>query len=279
MNKYIIYSILQYKHSLSLGEILNVGILFYFPEEKHFEFSYGDATRLRAVYPDFNPSLFTAYIKKIQENIDQAINLFVDYPLNNDFTNFIHKNILAVDAAGLVFSEPNQAINVFEDRETAVNEFAKLFLPGIDVEKPTRKRRNEEYLVREFRSYLKNDKIEERLNKDVVIKTNRFEHKFEYSWQEKLNKFYIKPLSFDLLEESSINTKAATFFGYLSDLGEYTDFKKTRFDLLIAKPQNKSLSNAYQNALDFIDSAKGNKKLIFENKIEEYTEDIFSVLN
>lgn len=31
MNNSLIYSILQYKHSLTLGEILNVGILFYFP--------------------------------------------------------------------------------------------------------------------------------------------------------------------------------------------------------------------------------------------------------
>jgi hypothetical protein len=51
MNKSIIYSILQYKHSLALGEILNVGILFYFPEEKQFEFALGDASRLKAIYP------------------------------------------------------------------------------------------------------------------------------------------------------------------------------------------------------------------------------------
>lgn len=279
MNKYIIYSILQYKHNLSLGEILNVGILFYFPEEKQFEFSHGDATRLKAVYPDFNSSLFSAYIRNIKDNIKNAIDLFAGYPLNNDFTDFIHKKILAVDAAGLVFSEPNQAINVFKDRETTVSEFAKLFLPGIDVEGPTRIRHNEEYLVRKFKRYFENDKIEKHLTKDEIIKTKFFTHKFEYSWSDKITKNFIKPVSFDLLEEYSIQSKAALHFGYLNDLNEYSKSKNFRFDLLIAKPQDKSLTNAYQNALDYIDSAKGPKKLVFENKIGEYTDEILSELN
>jgi len=279
MNKYIIYSILQYKHSLSLGEILNVGILFYFPEERQFEFTYGDSTRLKAVYPDFNASLFNAYIKNIEGNIKNAIDLFSGQPLSHDFTNFIHKNILAIDAAGLVFDEPNQAINIFKDKETAVNEFSKLFLPGIDIEKPVRTRHNEEYLARRFRGYFKNDKIEEHLTKDEIIKTEHFFHKFDYAWSDKFNKNFIKPVSFDLLEEYSIQNKAATYFGYLTDLNEYSKLKNVRFDLLIAEPQDPSLTNAYLNSLDFIDSAKGPKKLILENKIEEYTNEILSELN
>lgn len=279
MNKYIIYSILQYKHSLSLGEILNVGMLFYFPEEKQFEFSYGDATRLKAVYPDFNSSLFNAYIKRIKDNIENAIDLFSGQPLSDNFTDFIHHNILAVDAAGLVFSEPNQAINVFKDRETTVNEFSKLFLPGIDIEKPAYTKHNEEYLVRKFRRYFKDDKVEELLNRDEIIRTKLFTHKFDFSWENKTNKNFIKPISFDLLEEVSINNKAATYFGYLSDLEEYCNSEKVRFDLLIATPQNQHLSGIFQNALDFLDRAKAPKKLILENKIEDYTNEILSELN
>ncbi len=61
MSNYFIYSVLQYKHSLALGEILNVGILFYFPADVKFEFVTCDATRAKLIYPDFNNSLYGSY--------------------------------------------------------------------------------------------------------------------------------------------------------------------------------------------------------------------------
>lgn len=278
MNKFILYSILQYKHSLKLGEILNVGILFYFPEDKQFEFSYGDATRLKAIYPDFNISLFNSYIKNIKLRIKGAVDLFSGYPLGNDFINYIHNHILAQDAAGLVFGVPNNVINVFKDKETTVNEFSKLLLPGINIEKPEKKKHNEEYLVRKFRGYFKNEKIDDYLTKNETITTKHFTHKFDYLFQNQSDKRYIKPFSFDLKEEASIQYKSAAFYGILSDLYEYRDSKNYSFDFLIAKPQDTSLNRAYQNALDYVDSIKLPKKLILENKIEEYTDSILSEL-
>jgi hypothetical protein len=279
MNKSIIYSILQYKHSLALGEILNVGILFYFPEEKQFEFALGDASRLKAIYPNFSSSLFNAYIKNIKINIKNAIDLFSGYPLSDDFIQFIHSRILPADAAGLVFSEPNQAINVFKDRNTAVTEFSKLLLPGIDIEKPEKIRHSEEYLERKFRGYLLDANVEKHLKKDEILNTKHFIYKFDYSWKSKEGKNFIKPLSFDLQEESAIQNKAATYYGFITDLNDYfKEDQSQRFDLLIAKPQNKDLTRSFENALDFIYSAKGNKNLILEDEIESYTNEIISQL-
>jgi hypothetical protein len=62
MSNYFTYSVLQYKHSLALGEILNVGILFYFPDDGCFEFINGDGSRVKSVYPDFDNSLFNGYL-------------------------------------------------------------------------------------------------------------------------------------------------------------------------------------------------------------------------
>ena len=62
MNKVLTYSILQYKHSLLLGEAINIGVLFYFPEENHLEFAYGTSTRARAIYEDFDTTLFNSLI-------------------------------------------------------------------------------------------------------------------------------------------------------------------------------------------------------------------------
>ncbi len=277
MNNNLIYSILQYKHSLTLGEIINVGVLVYFPEDNHFQFAHGDATRVKAIYPKFNNALFNSYFKAIQNNLDSAFNLFSDAPFIDTFFDFIHKNILSEDAAGLVFSQPSQIPNVFKSRDNAVDEISKLFLPGIDIVKPKIEKRNESYIIKEFQQYILGsfkDKSE-RLTKDPTIKTKHFEHKFSYSWSSLGATNFIKPLSFDLVSEADISAKAAQHVGYLTDLKDF-GISLSNFDFLVAKPLNEDLDRTYQNALDFIDSVKISKKLIFEDKIQNYINDIFS---
>ena len=122
---------LEYKHSLGLGESLNVGILFYFPEENIFEFVNGDGFRAKTIYPDFNISLFNAYLKVINSKVKHLLVLLNEKPVDSDFAKFIHNYILAVDASGLIFREPVQVKNIFSDRKTVVNEFSNLLLPEI----------------------------------------------------------------------------------------------------------------------------------------------------
>lgn len=135
MNSYLTYSVLQYKYSIVLGESLNVGILFYFPEENFLEFVSGDGNRVKAIYPDFDTSLFNGYIKLIKSNVFKHVDLFNEKPFDSDFAKFIHKYILAEDAAGLIFHKPVNIKNVFADRQEAINEFSKLLLPGIHIKK------------------------------------------------------------------------------------------------------------------------------------------------
>ena len=259
-----------------MGEIINVGVLVYFPEDNHFQFAHGDATRVKAIYPKFNNALFNSYFKAIQNNLDSAFNLFSDAPFIDTFFDFIHKNILSEDAAGLVFSQPSQIPNVFKNRNNAVDEISKLFLPGIDVIKPKIEKRNEIYIIKEFQQYILGsfkDKFE-RLKKEPTIKTKHLEHRFSYSWSVSDTTNYIKPLSFDLATEADISAKAAQHVGYLTDLKDH-GVALSNFDFLVASPLNKDLDRTYQNALDFIDSVKIPKKLIFEEKIPTYVQGIF----
>ena len=72
MGKFFIYSVLQYKHSLSLKEILNVGVLFYFPDEQKFEFVSGGFSRIKGAYPMVDTHLLKSYIKEIEKKTDTA---------------------------------------------------------------------------------------------------------------------------------------------------------------------------------------------------------------
>lgn len=278
MNNQFTYSVLQYKHDLILGEALNVGILFYFPYLNKFEFVKGDGYRAKAIYPDFDNSIFNSYLKSITEKVKKDVDAFNASINRNDFSKYIHQHILAEDAAGLIFKEP-VTINIGNGNiNQIVNQYSKLLLPGIITEKAAIVKHNEHFILKTFNGYFfsQNKLLEKKFKKNQVITTKHFTIKFDLSWKKETSNF-IKPLSFDLSDEISIQHKAAVIYSQLVDLTEYAKHNKARFDILIAKPQN-GLSKEFENALDFISSANVPKNLITEDKWIVYKEETIEAL-
>lgn len=280
MSKNFTYSILQYRHSIPLREILNVGILFYFPDERKFEFVSGDGSRAKSIYPDFDNSLFNSYLKVILQRVKNHVDLFTGNPAESDFSKYIHSNILAEDAAGLIFSNSSTVENVFGSNEKAIAEFTKLLLPGISFEKQTIIRHNEQYIIRRFHNYVfqGNNSLEEKFLKNQIIKTKHSTIKFDLCYKTKTGSSFIKPVNLDFNEESAFQNKAATFYGYISELANLGSSQKNRYDFLLSKPQDSRFQRAYENALDFLDSAKAPKQLITEEKLEDYSQWVVSEL-
>ena len=74
MSKKLIYSVLQYKHSALLNEAINVGVLFYFPEDtKKLYFRYATPDRIRAIYTGFDLSYYNALFKLIKNSVEKSI--------------------------------------------------------------------------------------------------------------------------------------------------------------------------------------------------------------
>ncbi len=281
MKKYFTYSILQYKHSITLGEILNVGILFHFHDENRFELSYGGYSRLKSIYPDFDIQFFNGFLKVINEKIGSHINLFSGEGYKTDFIKYIHQNILKPDVSGLVFAEPVSIENVFESNKSAVDFFSKQFLPGIIIEKPKIiSKHDDKYIFKQFSGYVFNQhkELENRVSKNEIIQTDKVKVKFDLSWSNKKHRRYVKPISFDLSNEQAIQEKAITHFGYLTQLIEYTKKHDIQFDFLLAKPQNRALKSAFENALDILDSVPTAKRLVRENELKVYSEETLEEL-
>jgi hypothetical protein len=277
MNNYLTYSVLEYRHSLGLGESLNVGILFYFPEENVFEFVHSDGYRAKAIYPDFDNSLFNAYLKAISSKVKKPFDLLKGSSIDSDFAKYIHKYILAEDAAGLIFREPVNVKNVFADRKTVINDFSKLLLPGVNIKKPIITKHNENYILTQFNGYVfgEDKSLKNNFKINQIIETKHTSLKFELSWKKDTNNF-IKPINFDLNEDASFQYKAAAFYGYLSDLNDYARSNNSRFDFLISRPQDTIFNRAFENAMDFLDSSKTPKKLLTEDQWKDYSLDIIS---
>jgi Protein of unknown function (DUF3037) len=280
------YSVLQYKHSLALGEAINVAILFQFPAAEKLQFVAGNAYRVKAIYPDFDQTVYNYLIKGIEAKLkDESNSLFRQFNLNGDFKKFLNGAILPEDATALQFQEPVNVIGWDRDTDIGkiVEEFSKLLLPGIITKKAEAIKHNEHFLIRKFTGYIfeKHKQLESKFTKNQIIKTKvqnkTIELKFELAWG-KTHTNLIKPLSFDLSEEKSIQDKSAINYGYLNLLGDYARQHNYRFDLIVAKPQNKDLYKSYENALGLLELSSAPKRIVTEKELSNYSEETIEEL-
>lgn len=276
MNKQLIYSILQYKHSPVLGEAINVGVLFYFPDEKRkLYFHITDATRIKPIYRDFDARYFNSILKLIRNNVEQySDDLYASKLLNDNFKDFIHSYLLKNDDSALQFSELYSVVNVYSDVQKAVNEFSNLLLPLTLKKEIQTIKHNESYIIKKFKTRLfsQHKELEEKLTKNYVVKTDEFSLKFEYAWQNgSLN--LIHPLSFDLSDVQAIQRKTAEYCTYLTWLNKFSKQNNSRIDLLLAKPQENSLLNAYIKSVKLLNSIDTNKKIIPFEQIDNYSDE------
>jgi hypothetical protein len=275
MNKQLIYSILQYKHSPVLGEAINVGVLFYFPAEaRKIYFHSTDATRLKPIYKDFDARYFNSILRLITTNVARfSDDLHATKLLNDNFKDFIHTYLLKNDDTALQFSDLYTVLNVFSDPQRAAEEYTSLLLP-LSLKKDTQIiKHNESFIIRKFKTRLlsQNREIEEKMVKNYVVKTENMSIRFEYAWQNgTLN--LVHPLSFDLQDTQAIQRKTAEYCSYLTWLNNYTKENNCRIDLLLAKPQDTKLMTIYNKSVKLLKSTESNKQVVPLEELDDYTD-------
>jgi len=275
MNKQLIYSILQYKHSPVLGEAINVGVLFYFPAEaRKIYFHSTDATRLKPIYKDFDARYFNSILRLITTNVARfSDDLHATKLLNDNFKDFIHTYLLKNDDTALQFSDLYTVLNVFSDPQRAAEEYTSLLLP-LSLKKDTQIiKHNESFIIRKFKTRLfsQNRDIEEKIVKNYVVKTEDMSIRFEYAWRNgTLN--LVHPLSFDLQDIQAIQRKTAEYCSYLTWLNNYTKENNCRIDLLLAKPQDNKLMTIYQKSVKLLKSTESNKQVVPLDELDDYTD-------
>lgn len=279
------YSILQYRHSLVLGEAINVGILFQFPSEEKVEFVAGNAYRLKAIYPDFDHSIYNYLIKSIEKKLkEESSSLFRPFNNISDFKKYINGSILSEDASALQFLDP---INVLGRKaislENTIEEFSRLLLPGIVTKKPEIAKHNEQFLIKRYTSYIfeHHKELEKKLIKNKVIKTklnnSNIELKFDLAWKNNTTNL-VRPISFDLAEEKTIQEKSLLNYGYLNALKDYATTHNYRFDFIVSKPQSRELYKSYENALGLLELSDTPKRIVTERTLKEYSEETIEEL-
>lgn len=276
------YCLLRYVHSELLGEALNVGILFIFPDSGEIIFKYPtNFARVRGAYGStFSQSVVNGVLKGIAKSV-KGINSLYQMPLDLDFIDEGHSviadRLLLRDATVLRFAEAKTAV-VYSSVSKTVEDYYNLFFSHYDENEHVRARHDEEYISKNIKSLLaiKSPEYLRIIRKDVTVNAPLLPEgsfAFDFAWKNQVDHF-VKPIGFDFQDSKAINQKAATYYGYLSAISE--SINGNTVDVLTTRPQIKSLWHAYDKAIEMIDAVKINKTIIEQNKFAVYADEILS---
>lgn len=286
-----IYSVLQYKHSQTLGEVLNIGVLIYVPSIKRLYFIYPQKlNRLRCTYPHLaSEKTIKAYLRsfadKIQ-NLNKQSDIFIDFGLDKSLNFFAETELIPQDASTLQFTESKKGVEYTENVDKLIDDLFNSYLLAFESPIGHTNQVNEEAIISKYKGLLKEfdkeHKFEEiknsnRLFYDFTIDVDEQKHfKFDVAWQNgSLN--LVKPISFDVIKPETIINKAYRYFGQFTDLESYAQSHNYRFDLIIAKPQNRSLYKPYDAALELLHKPN-NVKIVLDKDLPDYTKKTYEAI-
>jgi hypothetical protein len=276
MNKTFHYSILRYRHSYLLQEEVNVGLLFFFEQEKLVRFLYpASLQRISSLYPDISLNLIKKYLKTFERAADRAS---ADLQHKNsdlfkkEIKSYIDSHFISEDATALYFTElksgsyknTDETLKYYEDRFLSV--YAK---PEV------RNYKDEKYILRKFTDAVRKRGagVTSALQKNIQVSTDILSRTFEYGWKNHITHL-ITPVGFDLQHSESIKSKACEWQGILNTLAETAQEKGYQFDIIVSRPAGRDLFKAYDQGLQLIDKAPAHKEVIEEEKINRYSEKI-----
>ncbi len=149
MNNTFQHSILKYIHSPYLGEGLNLGILFYFPEAEKFVFRAPEKlSRIKAAYTDFNEELIKKYVSYFYKTAANfKIGLF-----DKDLNDIANAYFLPKDNSVLPFLPFEIGLMEKSSIEDIVSDYYKLYFNPYRIRPAAVKKivKNERYIVSRF---------------------------------------------------------------------------------------------------------------------------------
>jgi hypothetical protein len=279
------YCVLKYTHSPFLGESINLGLLIYFSNNNKFSFYYSkNLSRLKYIYDLVPEKVIKEYLRNIDKKLksfDITDDLFHFFEVD-DLSSFLTKHILPKDGFLLQFSDCIE--NSQFDFDNQFIEDVLLKNHFIDDLKLNSNLPKEPELSDKFYGYLKGldlniaNKSNKRFYKDFILKNETGnEFKFDYAWQNgTLN--LVKPISFDLKESKSIADKAYRNLGQFIDLENEAKEKNLRYDLIVGRPNSKSLFKEYDHAISLLERIKYSS-VIEEEDIKQYSIKAFKAIN
>ena len=277
------YALLQYHHSQILGEVLNIGLIAYFPQYKRLEFIYPEKLiRLKYAYPNVPEKTIKSYFRYFLERVNilnKNPHLFYDLDMEGGLQQFLENQFLAPDASALQFGNYHNSVLYTPDIEKITDQLYNLYFSVFQIQDSNTKKIDESILLKKYKNllgkFLTNDQSLNKTNNiylDYSIRPDTSPSiRFDIAWKEQDNTHLVKPVSFDLQRPESIQRKAWQYFGQFEDLQDYAKQNDYLFDVILAKPKSKDLFKPYDNAIRLLEKPE-RVNLIEYEKLPSYSQ-------
>lgn len=257
------YTVLRYRHDITSGEFVNVGIALFCPTAQFIAAktrpTYGRITR---VFPGSNGE----FIKQMMQHVSRQFEHFAEEEAGlismnaKSVMDFAHRAFPADDSS-LQWAPAGSGMT--NNPRATLEELFQRFVMRYD-EKHERSR-NDQDVWSVFSKELAKRQVLDRLKEKRIVGTVD-EVSFKHSWKNGVW-HCLEPMSFDLLEPESIRDKARKFFGQIqlvSDARE--DFK---LYLLLGKPHHTEVHDAYLGALRILEKLPVAHEIFTEEQADE----------
>jgi hypothetical protein len=259
------YVILRYVHDIGSGEFINVGVAILCPDDRYASAlcrpTHG---RVSKAFPDMNKEYFKAQMRHIQAQFEElGARLSSELPLESSGT--IEKlacEILPADDSSLQWS-PVGFGTTADPAATLDHLFDRYIMRYEDA--TGRERRTNDDVWRSFRRTLESRQLLQHFEpRKIAVADDAIE--FEHCWKNGIL-HCLEPVSFDLVDADGIRDKAHRWLGRITSVAAAPDPFRVYF--LTARPQDESLQEAYENALNILRKIPGEKEIYTEQCAEE----------
>lgn len=264
------YVTLRYVHDVVTGEFANVGVVLYAPDQRflgaRFSSSY---ERLNAIFLKIDHAHFRNLMRYLTNRFAELAEELRDSLEISPVTGIkeLVRQVLPPDDSSLQWSEAGGGFNA--DPEATLQQlYSRLveqYVKGSELLS-----RSDEDIAKPFKSRLES-KCVARHVEEKRIEAKDYQYKFEFGWKNSIWHLY-EPVSFDLVNPSSIVEKANTWLGRGTALNDSPEEFKIYF--LLGEPKAPETRKAFENARHLLEKIPGKKKLIRESELEAFADEV-----
>lgn len=264
------FSVLRYIHDPVTQEFANVGVAVYSRQARYLDAictaTYG---RISNMFGEIDGNRFrqtTRYIQERLRNIGGELLKGLPFETSKTIEGIL-ATVLPPDDSAFQFSPAGTGVSHDLDKE--LKDLFVRFVERYSSHSESTPRDDDE-IWKVYRKPLEHRHVVEYLMPKRIVAPN-YDYEFQHSWKNEVWRVY-EPVSFDLLEATSILDKANRWLGRAASLSDSKE--KFKMYLLMGEPREGNLKTAFVKAQNILHKMPGDHELIKESEAEEFADEV-----
>jgi len=268
------FSVLRYVHDPVTQEFVNIGVALFSKQARFLSArcaaNYGRITKTFGKIDGYRFRQATRYIQDQLQAVGEQFSLSLPFESVPTIEKLLAR-VLPPDDSAFQFSPSGGGISADLDKT-----LAELF--GQFVEKyslPESNQRDDDEVWKVYREPLERRSVISYLAPKKIV-TPDYEYEFQHSWKNERWHVY-EPVSFDLMESTSILDKANRWLGRATNLADSKE--KFKMYMLLGEPKGEGLKNAFLKAQNILHKMPCHPEFVKESEAEGFAEELASEIS